>query len=66
MLEHAGHMPVVLCPVCRKPMTPSEPTPLTNRLYEIFYSCDACGATTVRAVKVRSGDTGNRRGVGER
>jgi hypothetical protein len=66
MLEHAGKTPVVFCPACRKPMTPSEPTPVTNRMSEIFYRCDACDATTLRAVKVLAGEPGNRRGVGER
>jgi hypothetical protein len=65
MLEHAGNTPV-FCPACGKPMVPSEPTPITNRMCEIVYRCDACDATTLRTVKVPAGDTGSRRGVGER
>jgi hypothetical protein len=66
MLEHAGNTPVVICPACRKPMTPSEPIPITNRMSEIVYRCDACDATTLRSVKVLAGESGNRRGIGER
>jgi NAD-dependent SIR2 family protein deacetylase len=66
MLEQAGNMPVVLCPACRKPMTPSEPIPITNRMSEIVYRCDACNATTLRTVTVPAGEPGNRRGFGER
>jgi hypothetical protein len=66
MVEHPGKAPVVFCPACRKPMTPSEPTPVTSRMFEIMYRCDACDATTLRTVKVLAGKFGNRRGAGER
>jgi len=56
----------VFCPACRKPMTPSEPTPVTSRMFEILYRCDACDATTLRTVKVLAGKFGGRRGAGER
>jgi RNase P subunit RPR2 len=66
MVEHPGKAPAVFCPACRKPMTPSEPTPVTSRMFEIIYQCDACDATTLRTVKVLAGNLGNRRGAGER
>ena len=66
MLERAGETPVVFCPACRKPMTPSEPIPVTNSMSEIVYRCDACDATTLRSVKVLAGEPGYRRGVRER
>jgi hypothetical protein len=66
MIEHPGKAPAVFCPACRKPMTPSEPTPVTSRMFEIIYQCDACDATTLRTVKVLAGNLGNRRGAGER
>ena len=66
MVEHPGEAPAVFCSACRKPMTPSEPTPVTSRMFEILYRCDACDATTLRTVKVLAGKFGGRRGAGER
>ena len=64
MRERAGEAPAVFCPACRKPMTPSEPTPVSDRMCEIIYRCDACDATTLHTVKALA--PGNRRGVRER
>jgi hypothetical protein len=66
MAEHPGKALAVCCPACRKPMTPSEPIPVTSRMFEIIYRCEACDATTLRSVKVLAGKFGNRRGAGER
>jgi hypothetical protein len=66
MREHAGEAPAVFCPACGKPMTPSEPIPVTNRMSEIVYRCDACDATTLRTVKAPVAEPGRRRGVRER
>jgi len=65
MREHAGESAAVFCPACRKPMTSSEPIPVTNRMFEIIYRCDACDATTLRAVKILAANLGNRRGARE-
>src|SRR5271169_6716981 len=65
MLEHAGNTPV-FCPACGKPMVPSEPTPITNRMFEIVYRCDACDATTLRSVRVQAGEPGVAQSEGER
>jgi hypothetical protein len=66
MREHAGEAAAVFCPACRKPMTPSEPIPVTNRMFEIIYRCDACDATTLHTVKMLAANPGNRRGARER
>ncbi len=48
-------LPIVMCPGCNKPMTPSDdlkPLPSTDRLQEVTYTCQSCSATTVRTMKV--------------
>ena len=44
--------PVVLCPGCQKPMIPSDAKPsAVPGLVQITYTCQSCGASTIRTVK---------------
>jgi RNase P subunit RPR2 len=46
--------PTVTCPGCNRPMTPSPPLPvsLDTELCDVTYTCEACGATTTRIIKI--------------
>ncbi len=48
-------LPIVMCPGCNTPMIPSDdlkPLQSSGSLQEVTYTCQSCGATTVRAIKV--------------
>ena len=45
--------PTVTCPGCNRPMTPSPPLPVSDtELCDVTYTCEACGATTTRTIKI--------------
>jgi hypothetical protein len=46
--------PTVICPGCKRPMTPSPPLAVSvdTELCDLTYSCKNCGATTTRTIKV--------------
>ncbi len=48
-------LPIVMCPGCNTPMIPSDdvkPLQSSGSLQEVTYTCQSCGVTTVRAIKV--------------
>jgi RNase P subunit RPR2 len=46
--------PTVTCPGCKRPMTPSPPLPVSvdTDLCDVTYTCEDCGATTTRSIKI--------------
>jgi RNase P subunit RPR2 len=46
--------PTVTCPGCKRPMTPSPPLAVSDdtELCDLVYTCEACGATTTRTIKI--------------
>src|SRR3974377_657449 len=46
--------PTVTCPGCKRPMTPSPPLPVSvdTDLCDVTYTCEDCGATTTRPLKI--------------
>ena len=46
--------PTVTCPGCKRPMTPSPPLPVSEdtELCDVTYTCEGCGATTTRTIKI--------------
>jgi hypothetical protein len=46
--------PTVTCPGCKRPMTPSPPLPVSEdtELCDVSYTCEDCGATTTRTIKI--------------
>jgi hypothetical protein len=49
-----GRYPTVTCPGCKRPMTPSPPLAVSDdtELCDLVYTCEACGATTTRTIKI--------------
>jgi hypothetical protein len=48
--------PIVTCPGCNEPMTPDKPKPLPSApdLSDVTYTCEKCGATTERTIKIEN------------
>ncbi len=46
--------PTVTCPGCNRPMMPSQrlPVSIDTELCDVTYTCEGCGATTARIVKI--------------
>jgi RNase P subunit RPR2 len=46
--------PTVTCPGCKRPMMPSPPLPVSEDtdLCDVTYTCEDCGATTTRIIKI--------------
>jgi hypothetical protein len=46
--------PTVICPGCKKPMTPSPPLPVSDDtdLCDVVYACKECGTITTRIIKI--------------
>jgi hypothetical protein len=46
--------PTVTCPGCKRPMMPSRPLPVSEdtELCDVTYTCEDCGATTTRTIKI--------------
>jgi RNase P subunit RPR2 len=46
--------PTVTCPGCKRPMMPSRPLPVSEdtELYDVTDTCEDCGATTTRTIKL--------------
>jgi RNase P subunit RPR2 len=46
--------PTVTCPGCKRPIMPSRPLPVSEdtELCDVTYTCEDCGATTTRTIKI--------------
>ena len=53
-MQIALRYPTVTCPGCKRPMTPSPPLPVSvdTDLYDVTYTCEDCGTTTTRSIKI--------------
>jgi RNase P subunit RPR2 len=47
-------LPQVICPGCKKPMTPGAPRLVvaSKDLADVKYVCETCGTTSVRRIKL--------------
>jgi len=54
MAPRSRTLPQVICPGCKKPMIPGEPSLVTGSsdLADVGYVCETCSTTSMRRIKL--------------